>query len=347
MNATAETIDFDTSCELTACPILHGLDAEYVALLAEGAQQKTYKSGEMLIHLGEPANRMFLIRKGKVVVEWHRPGHKNIVVDTAGPGQIVGVSWLFAPFISHFQARVVEPVEAVVVDGGHLLVTCEKNCELGYRLTQRLAQVLIERLQDAQKQLLGKSAGVPAEMREKAPASKSGSNLRELVAGHPFFHGFSNEHLAQIADCAMHVRFESNQLMFKGGDPANRLYLIVHGRVGLQWGESGYTQTIQVLNDGEAVGWSWLYEPYRWHFDARALEPTSAIFIYGTRLRELCEKDHCFGYQLLKRITRVVIQRLEAVCEVLAGSEAIDLDSIRLTQPGSDDKSHCCSGAAD
>ena len=60
------------------------------------------------------------------------------------------------------------------------------------------------------------------------------------------------------------------------------------------------------------LGWSWLFPPYYWHFDARALEPTTAIFFYGTRLREQCEQDHDFGYEIMKRMTQVVIQRLQA-----------------------------------
>ena len=61
------------------------------------------------------------------------------------------------------------------------------------------------------------------------------------------------------------------------------------------------------------LGWSWLFPPYYWHFDARALQPTKAIFFYGTWLRENCERDHDFGYELIKRVSAVVIARLQTV----------------------------------
>ena len=52
--------------------------------------------------------------------------------------------------------------------------------------------------------------------------------------------------------------------------------------------------------------------PYSWHFTARAVEATKAIFLYGTILREYCEKDHSLGYELLKRMTVVMNRRMQA-----------------------------------
>ena len=69
---------------------------------------------------------------------------------------------------------------------------------------------------------------------------------------------------------------------------------------------------VQVIGRGDVLGWSWLFPPHHWHFGARALEPTTAIFFYGTRLREQCEQDHDFGFEMMKRMTQVVIHRLQA-----------------------------------
>jgi CRP-like cAMP-binding protein len=69
---------------------------------------------------------------------------------------------------------------------------------------------------------------------------------------------------------------------------------------------------IQVIGAGDVLGWSWLFPPYYWHFDARALEPTKVVFFYGTRLREHCETDHDFGFELMKRTADLTIKRLQA-----------------------------------
>jgi CRP/FNR family transcriptional regulator, cyclic AMP receptor protein len=48
-----------------------------------------------------------------------------------------------------------------------------------------------------------------------------------------------------------------------------------------------------------------------WHFVAWADEPTRARFFHAAPLREQCEEDPKLGYELMKRISRVVIHRLQ------------------------------------
>ncbi len=137
--------------------------------------------------------------------------------------------------------------------------------------------------------------------------------LETLIAGHPFLHGLSSEHLKILADSAMQSNFQAGELIFRDGDPANRFYLILDGKVAIE--AAGREQSelpVQTVGAGDVLGWSWLFPPYYWHFDARALEPVRAVFFYGTRLREQCEQDHHFGYELMKRVTQVVIRRLQA-----------------------------------
>jgi hypothetical protein len=72
------------------------------------------------------------------------------------------------------------------------------------------------------------------------------------------------------------------------------------------------------------MGWSWLFPPHYWHFDARVLEPTTAIFFYGTRLREQCEQNHALGYEVIKRMSAIVIERLQASrAQVLAARKQL------------------------
>ena len=111
----------------------------------------------------------------------------------------------------------------------------------------------------------------------------------------------------------MQSQFNAGELIFREGDPANRFYLIQRGQVALESSlKDRPAVRIQTIGAGDVLGWSWLFPPYYWHFDARTLEPTSAIFFYGTRLREECEKDHDLGYELMKRMAGVVLQRLQA-----------------------------------
>ncbi len=139
------------------------------------------------------------------------------------------------------------------------------------------------------------------------------SNLEANVAAHPFLLGVSAHHIRLLADCAMQTKFERDQVIFREGETANRFYLIEAGKVALESSaNSGKPVTIDVIGDGELLGWSWLFPPYVWHFSARAVEPTTAIFFYGTVLREYCEKDPALGYELFKRMSEVMTRRLQS-----------------------------------
>jgi len=149
--------------------------------------------------------------------------------------------------------------------------------------------------------------------RMAAAENSAAGAVENIIAGHPFLRGLKSAHLRLLADSAMQVRYDTGQYIFREGDPANRFYLVEQGRVSLESHRKDEAPVrIQVIGPGDVLGWSWLFPPYYWHFDARALEPTSAIFFYGTRLREQCEQDHDFGFEMMKRMTQVVIQRLQA-----------------------------------
>lgn len=123
----------------------------------------------------------------------------------------------------------------------------------------------------------------------------------------------SESHLKVLSDAAMQSEFAPDERIFRKGDLANRFYLIQEGRVSLGVGMNGDGGVVtQDLGPGDVLGWSWLFEPYLWNFDAVALEPTKAIFLYATRLREACDEDPALGYELMKRIAKVVIDRLQA-----------------------------------
>jgi CRP/FNR family transcriptional regulator, cyclic AMP receptor protein len=132
------------------------------------------------------------------------------------------------------------------------------------------------------------------------------------VADHPFLRGLNSNHLEALAHCAMRVHYSPGDLIFREGDPANRFYLLIKGKVVLETGTGEKHAVIQAIGKGDVLGWSWLFPPYYSHFDARAVEPTDAMFFYGTRLREMCDADHALGYEMLTRIAKVVIARLVA-----------------------------------
>ena len=134
-----------------------------------------------------------------------------------------------------------------------------------------------------------------------------------VQTSHPFLQGLSEDHIKAIASLAMPVHYSAGETIFKEGDLADRFYLINEGTISLQTGGTGEDRVeVQQLRSGDVLGWSWLFEPYAWQYHAVATAPTSAIFFYGTWLRDLCEQDTALGYEVMKRIAGVVINRLQA-----------------------------------
>jgi CRP-like cAMP-binding protein len=146
--------------------------------------------------------------------------------------------------------------------------------------------------------------------------------LYPLIKDQAFFKGLRPKHLRVLASCAMEKEFAAGEWIFSEGEPANRFYLILQGKVSLETATKELGAVcIQTLGPGDDLGWSWLFAPYYFHFSARATEPTKVVFFYGTRLREHCEDDHDLGYELLWRIAKVVIKRLDATQRQLVDSQ--------------------------
>jgi len=133
------------------------------------------------------------------------------------------------------------------------------------------------------------------------------------VALHPFLAGMNPTHLALLTDCAMVSQFKPGQVILRDGEIANRFYLMESGKVILESGRGfGDPVVIETIGAGDLLGWSWMFPPYTWNFTARAIEPTTAIFFYGTILREYCERDPSLGYELFKRMAPVMLRRLQS-----------------------------------
>jgi CRP-like cAMP-binding protein len=137
--------------------------------------------------------------------------------------------------------------------------------------------------------------------------------MAELVGEVPALAGLAPAHRELVAGCAVNARFEAGDYLFREGDAANRFYVIRHGAVALEIHVPAREAVIvETLHEHDLLGWSWLFPPYRWSFDARAVEPVGAIAFDGACLRGKCDADHDLGYELMSGIAQVIIERLQA-----------------------------------
>ncbi len=138
-------------------------------------------------------------------------------------------------------------------------------------------------------------------------------SLPTILAKHPFLHEFDPRHLPLLAEGASLVRFDPGQVISHEGQEAKDFYLILDGKIALEAliPSQGQVQ-FQTIGAGDALGWSWLFPPFQWHFSSRALEASQAVRWDTAELRAKAEAHPQFGYELARRMTSVLLQRLQA-----------------------------------
>src|SRR5262249_42533097 len=128
----------------------------------------------------------------------------------------------------------------------------------------------------------------------------------------PFFRELPPDAVQLFAGCAKNVRFDAGHVIFREGEDADQFYLLREGKVALEVFTPQGPTPILTIGAGDALGWSWLVPPYKWRFDARAIETTRAFALDGKCLRGKCDTDPRLGYELLKRIAATIADRLQA-----------------------------------
>ncbi len=139
------------------------------------------------------------------------------------------------------------------------------------------------------------------------------SGLATRLAGHPFLSGLEPAMRVVLADCAREAHFESGQTIFHEGGQADAFYLIEGGDVGLFMATPNRPATpFMSLHEGDLLGVSWLFPPYRWLFTARALSRVDSQAIDARCLRHRCDEDPRLGYALMRLFSGLLIRRLQA-----------------------------------
>ncbi len=181
-------------------PFLRGLPAGDLARLADTTVTISVPAGHRLFEAGSRAEKFWLLTTGHVALDVGLPGRARLDVETLGPGEVLGLSWLSPPYQWQVNARATEPVTALQLDGLAVIALCDSKPAFGYQLTRRMLEVSERRLQATRRRLLEicsatgwADAGLcglmpaeppgPASMLAAAPASAA--RCRRLRPGRP------------------------------------------------------------------------------------------------------------------------------------------------------------------
>ena len=135
-------------------PFLADLDPSFTRLMVGCAKNVRFNRNDYLFREGDPANEFYLIREGKVAVEMLPAQGKPMIVATLDHGEILGWSWLLPPYQWKLNARALENVRTIALDGKCLRNKCEENHDLGYEVLKRFARIIEQRLETTRMQVL-------------------------------------------------------------------------------------------------------------------------------------------------------------------------------------------------
>ena len=131
-----------------------GMPAHHLAYLAGTTSLATFPARHRIFEAGAVAQHFWLIRAGQVALDLRVPGAGRVIVETIGRGEMVGVSWFFAPFQWQFGAVAVQPTEAFQFDAAAVRQRCDTDPDFGYQFTRRMIAVVARRLQATRIRLL-------------------------------------------------------------------------------------------------------------------------------------------------------------------------------------------------
>ena len=138
-------------------------------------------------------------------------------------------------------------------------------------------------------------------------------SIGELLAHHDAFRGLARPDLDLVAGCGHNTVFEAGQYLFREGETAETFYVVREGRIALEmFVPDRGPLVVDTVETGDITGVSWLFPPYRWQFDGRAVELTRVVSFDGACLRRKCDADPRLGYELMKRFAMVISRRMSS-----------------------------------
>ncbi len=130
---------------------------------------------------------------------------------------------------------------------------------------------------------------------------------------YPFLDELPEDWLNKLAELGQPATYAAGHRIFVEGQRAEHFWLIGEGVVALNIDVPGRGSVlIEKLQSSSVLGWSWMFPPYRWHFDATAERTTRAIQFRGSDVLRLCHEEPAAGLDLMQRFVAVLLERLQA-----------------------------------
>lgn len=145
-------------------PFFAGLEHEQIVALANVASEFKAETDHYFFHEGDMLDNFYLLVEGAaaIVIEVtsqnieHTVSEQltgnmqtsDVVTSVVGPGEVFGWSALISPHQATSSVKATTPCRVVAFDCRELRKTFKDNCEFGYLMVEKVAQIVRDRLRD-------------------------------------------------------------------------------------------------------------------------------------------------------------------------------------------------------
>ncbi len=136
----------------------------------------------------------------------------------------------------------------------------------------------------------------------------------EILSQTGFFRLLSAPQLEAVAGFSEMQEKDEGASVYRMGEPAKSMYVLVHGTVRMAIDFSGRnTSAGDILRRGEVFGWAALTPSCNSRIaTASCLSACTFLVIDGAGLLSLMEQDHTLGYRVMTQLTKLITGTLTA-----------------------------------
>ncbi len=134
----------------------------------------------------------------------------------------------------------------------------------------------------------------------------------EILRRYPYFAAAQDEGLRDLAMLCEEESIAAGTVMYREGDKADKLYILVEGEVDIQYTlGSGELRTVDTIVPGELLMWSALVEPYKSTAVVTTRQDSKVIAMDAAKLRSFCTENQEVANDVLLHLTKLLATRLE------------------------------------
>lgn len=144
----------------------------------------------------------------------------------------------------------------------------------------------------------------------------NGINIRKILRELPLFSGTAPRHLGELARASRCVTFQKDQTIYRAGDAANKIYLLLSGQVKVALlGNRGNEKVIDVIEAGETFAEAELFGAHPYRASALAVKPSRVLSIGGEKLGHAMATDSDIALRIMRKLAK---RQMEMEAELAA-----------------------------